>query len=532
VTEGVVARRAFRQIWLGASVWALAFGATIAASAITYADSFPDRASRLRLLASTGRDRGFSLLLGPEPPIDSVGGYTVYKGFVFLTSIGAVWGLLIATRLLRGEEDAGRWQLVLAGRLRAARATGATLVALFAAVGVVFAGTTAITLLAARDPDVAFGTAPTILYGLSLAIAPAVFVAVGALTSQLGRTRRVATGLGMVTFAVAFVVRMIADSGESAKWLLWFTPFGWIERIRPYTDNDPRPLLVAAAATAVLVGSALTLAGRRDAGSGVIATSDTSPLRPRGLRSYVGLVARLDAPVLFAWCVGALTAGFAFGTIASVASGSVPSSVRDTLEKFGVHGSLVAQYFGVVFLFFATILALLPVAGIGAAAGDDTSGRLGYVLTQPVARVAVLAERIALVAIAIVATGVSTGMTAWLGAKTQGVDPGFGRLAGPGLNLVPTALLVLGVGVLTLSIAPRAAVRVVYGVVIGSLLVDLVASLSTGAAWLGHFSVFRYMALAPAEAVDPATVVGTLLVAGLLCGAALLVFTRRDIHGA
>ena len=105
------------------------------------------------------------MLLGPVSAIDTVGGYTVYKGFVFLTTIGAIWGLLIATRLLRGEEDAGRWQLVLAGRARAARATGATLAACFAAVGVIFVGTTLVTLLAGRDPDLDFGAGATIVYG-------------------------------------------------------------------------------------------------------------------------------------------------------------------------------------------------------------------------------------------------------------------------------------------------------------------------------------------------------------------------------
>ena len=33
-----------------------------------------------------------------------------------LVIVGAIWGLLTATRLLRGEEDAGRWELLLTGR--------------------------------------------------------------------------------------------------------------------------------------------------------------------------------------------------------------------------------------------------------------------------------------------------------------------------------------------------------------------------------------------------------------------------------
>ena len=118
-TDVAIARRAFKQLWISATVWALVFGGTIAASALSYVNSFPDAASRRQLAASTSGDAGISILLGPVTAIDTVGGYTVYKCFVFLTTIGALWGLLAATRLLRGEEDTGRWQLVLAGATRA-----------------------------------------------------------------------------------------------------------------------------------------------------------------------------------------------------------------------------------------------------------------------------------------------------------------------------------------------------------------------------------------------------------------------------
>ena len=36
--------------------------------------------------------------------------------------LGAVWALLVATRLTRGEEDAGRWELLLAGGTTRGRA--------------------------------------------------------------------------------------------------------------------------------------------------------------------------------------------------------------------------------------------------------------------------------------------------------------------------------------------------------------------------------------------------------------------------
>jgi ABC-2 type transport system permease protein len=527
-----IARRAFRQVWIGAATWGLVFGATVAASALSYVGSFPTAASRRQLLATTSGDKGISIVLGPVSAIDSVGGYTVYKCFVFLTTIGAVWATLAATRLLRREEDSGRWELLLAGDTDAARATTASLSALGAAVAIVFFGTTLITMLAGRSSKVGFGVPETVLYGSSIAIAPAVFAAFGAFASQLGRTRRVATGLGMGFVGVAFVVRMIADSGSRARWLLWATPFGWTERVRPFTRNTPWPLLPAAATVLVLCSAAVVLASRRDIGEGVLASSEVSPPRPLGLRSPLGLAARLEAPVVVAWCVGVAAAGFSFGMIVKVTTGSVPASLTDTLQKFGVRGTFANQYFGVLFLLLASTIALIPAGLIGSAADEETSGRLFHVLVQPSNRTAFLLGRLVISAGAVATAGLLAGVAAWLGARTQGVHLDFTTMAGAGLNVVPTALVALGVGAVAFSIAPRRAAATAYAVVLWSLLVDLVGSLVRGLSWLDHASLFHYMALVPAQPAEARTVVITLVVAVVLCIVAAAVFERRDLQSA
>ena len=75
----------------------------------------------------------------------------------------------------------------------------------------------------------------------------------------------------------------------------------------------------------------------------------------------------------------------------------------------------------------------------------------------------------------------------------------------------------------------RGATRVVYGVVIWSLIIDLAASMISGLDWLDRLSLFHYMALAPADDVDPATVGVTLVLAAALCMLSLLLFARRDV---
>jgi putative exporter of polyketide antibiotics len=99
-----------------------------------------------------------------------------------------------------------------------------------------------------------------------------------------------------------------------------------------------------------------------------------------------------------------------------------------------------------------------------------------------------------------------------------------------GLNVVPTALVALGLGALVLAIAPRAAGPAVYALVIWSLLADLLASMVPAASWVASASLFHYLALAPADDVDLATVAGTLVVAALATAIALVVFERRDLQ--
>ena len=72
-------------------------------------------------------------------------GFTVFKVGMTLMVLGAVWGLLTGTRLLRGEEDAGRWELLLAGQTTRRRATAQALAGLGAGVVVLWAITAVIT---------------------------------------------------------------------------------------------------------------------------------------------------------------------------------------------------------------------------------------------------------------------------------------------------------------------------------------------------------------------------------------------------
>ena len=280
-----------------------------ASSALTYVSTFPTQASRQQIAATTGQDAGIAILLGPITSIDTVGGYTVYKCFVTLTTIGAIWALLAATRLLRGEEDSGRWQLASSGGTRASRATVATLAGIGAAVAIVFAGTTLFTLLAGRNPDVGFAVGDSVVYGLSIAIAPAVFVghrrvditagplAPGRRRTRHGGVRHVLRGAddgGLEPLhAVAALVHTVRVDGADASVHRERSPSARASpSLRsPCSSSPPR-----------------LLASRRDAGEGVLADRDAAQARTFGLGSPVDLTLRLELPIIVAWFAGVAAA--------------------------------------------------------------------------------------------------------------------------------------------------------------------------------------------------------------------------------
>src|ERR1035441_6521923 len=93
------------------------------------------------------------------------------------------------------------------------------------------------------------------------------FLAVGALTSQLGATRRQAASSAAVFLGVAYAIRMIAAAGVGLHGLIWASPLGWVEELRPLTEPQPLALVPIVVFTGVLAVIAVRFAGSRDAGA-------------------------------------------------------------------------------------------------------------------------------------------------------------------------------------------------------------------------------------------------------------------------
>jgi ABC-2 type transport system permease protein len=513
-------------------IWGYVFGASIASSAITYTRFYKTLAQRDALAATYGRDNAVRALFGPASRLQSVAGFTAFKISMTLTILGALWGLLTSTRVLRGEEDGGRWELLLAGQTTRIWATCQALLGLGAGVVTLWVLTAVITVVVGLDSTVHIAPSAALYFSVAMVASAVMFLAVGALTSQLAATRRQAAAYGATLLGLAYGVRLIADAGLGLHWLIWVSPLGWVEELRPLIAPSPFALVPIVGFTGVLCLAALRLAGSRDVGASVLPDRAHAEAHLGLLRGPMRLAMRLVRPTVLGWWVAIAISGLLYGSIAKSAGATISgSSVQQVFAKLGAPGQGADAVLGVCFLVVAVLIGFIGAGQLGAARSEEAEGRLDQLLVRPVGRASWIAGRLLVAVVVLVSSGVIAGSLAWLGAATQHTGLSFWSLLDAGVNLVPPAIAILGIGVLVFGVRPRLTSTVVYALLGWSLLVVIVGGVGSLSHWVLDTSVFHQMASAPAVAPNwRANAVMTAIgVAASIVGG--FAFWRRDLQG-
>ena len=532
-SSAVVARLTAKKAARSGTLWGYVFGLSVASSALTYLSSYKTPVARENLVRSFGSNAALAALFGPAHRLQTVAGFTAYKVLGFLSIVGGIWGLLTATRLLRGEEDAGRWEVLLSGGTTRKGAAVQALAGLGAGLGALFVVTALVTVATGRSSRVHFAVGEALFLALALVCSAAVFLGVGALTSQLAASRRQAAVYAGYAFGACFALRMVADSGVGLDWLRWATPLGWVEMLQPLTAPDWIPLVPIAALLAGLAAATAALAGSRDLGTSTFPEHSRSRRGRALLNSVWGLVIRLMRPTIVAWGAALAASAFIFGFIAKPAgtalSGS--NSINHVLSRLGANGAGAEAYLGIAFLLMAIMLGFVSVGQTTASRVEEAEGRLDNLLVRPLSHWSWLGSRIVVAATVLVFGGLGVGLFTWLGAASDHAGLPAWRLVDAGLNLVPPALFFLGVGVLLMGLWPRASSVATYGIVVWSILVTVIGGFSDNDHWLLDTSVFHQMA--PSPAVNPDWTSGAAMAAigatAAFVGA--IAFGHRDLVG-
>lgn len=518
-----LARRAVRS----ALPWGFAFGLVVFSSGVSYLSAYPHAADRRALQLSLGGNVGLAAIFGPMRSLADVGGFTAWRSLGLLTIVGGIWGVLAGARLMRGEEEAGRWELLLAAPTTKRRAAVAGIAAAGAALLALWALTLAGALLGAPSTGLRVGSC--VFLATTLVAPAAVFLAITLMCAQFAPTRRSAAQYGALVLGVAYVVRLIALATQR-DWLSRLTPLGWIDAARPMAGSHLAPLLAAYGLALVAAVVAAEVAGRRDLGAAAWA----SPDRPDGSTRLLGgpgrLAARQALPQILGWALGIGAVTAVFGLVSgSVANATLRShAMNGLLDRLGAPGAGTRAFLGLGMLTMSSAIALAAAAWVSGIREAESTGLADAVLVQAVSRRRWLAGRTATAAAGLLALGAAVAAALLV---SVGRDVGLTAmdLVAAGLNAVPMAIVVIGGGILTMGLLPRATAAVAYGLVAFSFLVEMVGAVVDAPTWVLDLSLLHHLALAPDVAPDWTTN-SVLVVIG--AGAALvggLAFTRRDL---
>ncbi|MFG2248149.1 hypothetical protein [Spirillospora sp. NPDC048823] len=516
-----------RLIRRGAGWLALAVAVYVTVEVVTYEQTYPDTAARQKL-AVLSEDPAVRMLQGVPHAVETTGGFVVWDAGWMLAAVVGIWALLTAGRLLRGEEESGRAELLLVAPIRPSRVV-------LVQVGVL-AGAAVVAGAAAAVPLALMGTgaAGSALFGLGLAGFAATFAAVTAVLAQIFQVRRRVTAASAAVFGALFLVRMAANSADSRGWLRWLTPFGWLDDLHPYGDPNLAALAVSLTVPVVLGGAAVVLRTRRDAGGALISEPDRARSRLRSLGGPAAFAWRSTRGMLAGWLLG--IAGYAF--VAGALIATVLDLVADdptyqrVLESLGWDAGDVSDGFvGIMGILIGLLIALYACWRIGAARAEEAAGRLDHVLTRPVTRRRWLGGHVLPALASALLLALAAALAMWAGAAATGAGVKLSDTLAATLNPLPVAALAMGLAVLLFGARPRLTVP---GSVAAAVIAYLIETIGPALNWpdpVLAVSPFHHLAKVPAEPFETVAAASMIVLAALLTMAGNLLFERRDLTG-
>ncbi len=453
--------------------------------------------------------------------IDSLGGI-IQDEFGFLAAfLLPLLGISLVAQFTRREEEAGRLEAVLGGRVARHVPVLAGLVVASAAI-VATAMAFALGLTVSGVP-----AARSVLYAASLGALAIAFAGLAALLAQLTLHSRGVYVWSLLVLAVAYLLRGIGDVTNT--WWTWLSPLGWAEKAAPFGGMRWWTLLIPLAVGGLLATLAVLLAARRDLGSSLTRAGSGSARATTRLRSPLGLATAIHRPAVLGWLAGALVIASMMGALAQQFVDAVAGNPA-MAQAMGMSGDQPEDGFlAVTQLYIAIIASGYAVQAVSSLRGEETAGRLEPRLSGTLSRLRWLAAHglvivTGLVVIVVVSSIVLAATTAW----SMGTSVHLWPVVGAGAAYLPAELLVGGLALALFGARPRA-LTVAWAAFAFAAFVALLGPGLDLAGWVLDLSPTTHVGHPPLGTVRALPLVVLGAIAAVLGMAAAVGFRRRGV---
>jgi ABC-2 type transport system permease protein len=487
--------------------------------------------------------------------LGTAGGYVTYKYGELLPVLVSIWTILAGARMVRGDEERGAMDLLLATPYARAKLLLQKIGALTIAtllIGLLIA-ILAIGGMQAAKTTVLPGNA--LLFGLDVALAALFFGLLALLLSQfLSRFAAASWAGGLMVFL--YVLEGTGRTITSLSGLERVSPLFYYQLSKPLIPSygtNPGGLLVLVVLSALAVGLSVPLFALRDVGRTVFAdvtvgtaqqapsTAERNALaladarRRRSVRAiWLQALARQQAAT-FWWVISLfLVTGFLVILTKNIVSQVAATLFNNpNLEKLlnGQDLSTNAGFLaGILYIYLPLVVSLF--AGLLAYrwASDLDQGKLELVLSTPEPRWRAMFERFAAVGIASFLAVLATWVAILAGEYITGLSLDFGHVTLSALGLLPLELVTAAlVYALAGLFGPGLVLGILSAFLALSFLVDEVRLLLNLPSWVQNLSIFQQYGSPLTSGLNWGAFFGMLAAAVVLLVIAERLFTGRDV---
>ncbi len=521
-----------KQTLKGAIILGLFVGGIAVIQGLAFGSNFPDEKSRAAFAATIEKAPAVGLLYGETKNLASSAGYMVYRTGPITGLVASIWALMAVAKLLRGQEEDGRWEAITSASTTPRRATSLLLLGFGTSLVIAFLISFATIVAAGMSPDLPISTASAGLATLSVYLPAVLFAGAAVITSQLAFTRRRAVMYGLVPLVVLFVIRSMANTVPDLYWLKNISPFGWSDQISPIFNPQLVWIVPFVLLAPLCAGIGIYAVAKRDLGAGLIPESTTQKPRRFLLGSAAGLALRHNLSQFISWGVAALFISSIIASIMTLAAEAVADSpsLKVFLTRLG--GSvddIKIAFLGTGLTFVVMVLLIMATTCMASIRREEAKTYLDTLLTQPVRRSSWLIMRLLQITAAFVAISLLCAVATWIVAGLQSVHFDLGNMLLQSITLVGTVFLTLGLGALLYGIAPRLAVIGMYSVIVWSFVIDILSSVMNLDDLFIKSSLFHYISLSPTKSPDWTTFAWLVGIGIVMIVVGIFAFTKRDI---
>jgi ABC-2 type transport system permease protein len=504
------------------AVWVASIVLVVVATVGSIKGLYPTQAD-LDKAARASQDNAAAIVFnGPAQGLDTVGGQVAFQTGTFGLILMGLMSVFMLGRMTRGEEEAGRAELVRSLPV-GAHALPASALVTVGAMNVVTGALVALSLVALGLP-----AAGSVVFGLSFTLFGLFMSACTLVAAQVTENTRLVYGIGGLVLGAAFLLRAIGDVGDGT--LSWLSPIGWAQKTRPYAGDEWWPFLVIIGATALLAWVAATLARHRDLEAALVAPRPGPAHASPMLGNPFGLAARLQRGSVIGWSAGMVALAISYGSITDSINDFVKDnkSLSDIVAAQG-NGTIVEQYLAMSFRILALVAAGFAIQAALRIRTEETGGRAESVLATPVSRVRWATSHLAIAfggtVLVLLLVGAAFGVSA--AAVTSDATLVSDAVIGS-LTFVPAVWVLVGVTVVLIGVTPRATVAA-WGVLGACFVIGMFGQLLDLPNGLQDLSPFQHVSHYPAADINVVPLVLLLVITAALTAVGIEGLRRRDL---